>query len=107
MMLIFCILNYQITNIYDNIMKQIRTLLVASLLFSLMLNTHAQKDRTLSNGFSIQFILGIPSPEYGVDKDASVGKEYQFSTLFGLQLGNRWYFTKLGPIWYWPDGKLV
>jgi len=74
-------------------MKQIRTLLIATLLFSLMLSTHAQKDRTLSNGFSIQLIVGIPSPEYGVDKDAEVPKEFQFSSLFGLQLGNRWYFT--------------
>jgi len=74
-------------------MKQIRTLLIASLLLSLMLNTHAQKDRTLSNGFSIQLIVGIPSPEYGVSKDATVDKEFQFSSLFGLQLGNRWYFT--------------
>jgi len=57
------------------------------------LSTYAQKDQTLSNGFSIQLIIGVPFPEYGVDKDAEVAKEYQFSSLFGLQLGNRWYFT--------------
>ena len=74
-------------------MKQTRTLLIVSLLFSLMLNTHAQKDRTLSNGFSIQFIVGIPSAEYGVDESLSIPEEFQYSTLFGLQLGNRWYFT--------------
>jgi hypothetical protein len=52
----------------------------------------AQKDRKLTNGFSINFVAGIPSDAYGAPKGSTVSPEYQ-PGIWGVQLGNRWYFN--------------
>jgi len=54
-------------------------------------NTSAQKDRKLTNGFSINLISGIPSAAFGAEDNIS--SEWKYAMLFGLKLGNRWYFS--------------
>jgi hypothetical protein len=52
----------------------------------------AQKDRKLTNGFSINFVAGIPSDSYGAPKGSDIASEYK-PGIWGFQLGNRWYFN--------------
>ena len=71
-------------------MKKATFILLAVFAIGLISNVNAQKDRTLSNGFSLQLITGFPSSDYG----AKVYKDYtdvKPGTVWGLQLGNRWY----------------
>jgi len=56
-------------------------------------NLFAQKDRKLTNGFSINLNVGIPSSQYGVSSEDDIDSKYQLSSIWGLQLGNRWYFS--------------
>jgi len=56
----------------------------------------AQKNRTLSNGFSLNLIVGVPAGTYGLTSDNkfdgyAMGTEYKFNSSFGIQIGNRWY----------------
>ena len=73
------------------------------LIAGLSTNLFAQKDRTLSKGFSVNLIVGIPSDTYGLTSDGKMGDypimdkdylgdDYKLSSLFGIQIGNRWYF---------------
>lgn len=68
----------------------------------------AQKDRTLSHGFSINLIAGVPSSNYGYPKDLNVDEDLQFKFIYGIQIGNRWYFGssdqfKMGIMVNWLD----
>ncbi len=72
-------------------MKKIVVLVSMMLLVAFVSNTYAQKDRTLSNGFSINIVTGFPSASFGAPKDVSSDEKY--GALFGLKLGNRWYFA--------------
>lgn len=74
-------------------MKMKRIVLALTLVLAMGLNNQlsAQKDRALTNGFSINFNLGFPSASYGDSED--VVDEYKFGALYGLELGNRWYFS--------------
>jgi hypothetical protein len=69
------------------------TLLVTILLVSFTHRVFAQKDRKLTNGFSINLNVGIPSDHYGVPKDNNISEMYMLGSFWGLQLGNRWYFS--------------
>lgn len=51
----------------------------------------AQKNRTLSKGFSIKAQLGFPTANYGTIED--VDDEFKFGPSYGLQIGNQWYFS--------------
>jgi len=74
-------------------MKRMVVVFVVLLSVVFLSSTQAQKDRKLSNGFSINLVMGIPSAEYGMAKDDDVPSEYALGSLWGLQLGNRWYFS--------------
>jgi hypothetical protein len=69
-------------------MKSIFTLL----LIFIALNLFAQKDHILTKGFSINLVAGIPSDQYGLSKDDNIDSKYQPGNIWGIQLGNRWYF---------------
>jgi len=73
-------------------MKKIITLLSIILLIGLTSNLFAQKDRKLSNGASINLVIGIPSSTFGVESDSEIDSKYQLGSIWGIQWGNRWYF---------------
>ena len=52
-----------------------------------------KKDRKLTNGFSVNLNVGIPSDQYGVSSEDNIDSHYQLGSIWGLQLGNRWYFS--------------
>lgn len=56
-------------------------------------NVNAQKDRKSSNGFSINLVTGVPSANYGEPSYSDIADEHQLTSIWGLQLGNRWYFN--------------
>lgn len=72
-------------------MKKIGILVSLMLLVAFVSNTFAQKSRTLSNGFSVNFVTGFPSASFGAPE--SVSSDEKYGALFGLKLGNRWYFA--------------
>ena len=79
-------------------MKKNIILLSIILITGLTTTMFAQKNRTLSKGFSINLIVGVPSATYGLTSDKkmdgnSVGEEYKYGSVWGLQIGNRWYFS--------------
>ena len=83
--------------------------LLSIILFTASLgSTDAQKNRTLGNGFSVNLIVGIPSPNYGYPKDVNVDEDMQINFIAGIQIGNRWYFgssarNKMGIMVNWID----
>jgi hypothetical protein len=74
-------------------MKKSVILLSIILMSGATTNLFAQKDRKLTKGFSINLVTGIPSAQYGVSKSDNIDAEYQLGSIWGLQLGNRWYFN--------------
>ena len=56
-------------------------------------SSFAQKDRKLSNGFSINLVTGFPSKTYGIPKDAQIDASDELGGIWGLKIGNRWYFN--------------
>jgi hypothetical protein len=74
-------------------MKKIVILLTIVLLAGVTTNLFAQKDRKLTNGFSINLVTGIPSSQYGFSNFDNIDSEYQLGSIWGLQVGNRWYFS--------------
>jgi hypothetical protein len=46
-------------------MKKIGVLFAMILVVGMVSNSFAQKDRTLSNGFSVNAVIGFPSETYG------------------------------------------
>ena len=75
------------------LMKKSVILLSIILMSGATTNLFAQKDRKLTKGFSINLVTGIPSAQYGVSKSDNIDAEYQLGSIWGLQLGNRWYFN--------------
>lgn len=78
-------------------MKKLLILSSIILIAGLSTNLFAQKDRTLSKGFSVNLIVRIPSDTYGLTSNGKidgnpVNDQYKFSSIFGIQIGNRWYF---------------
>jgi len=73
-------------------MKKNGILLSIILLIAFTTNLLAQKDRKLSNGASINLVIGIPSSIYGVESDSEIDSKYQLGSIWGIQWGNRWYF---------------
>lgn len=69
------------------------TLITIILFLGLTINLFAQKDRKLTNGFSINFNVGIPSGQYGISSENNVDEKFQLGSIWGLQIGNRWYFS--------------
>jgi len=74
-------------------MKKLGLLIGLTLLVGLMNSSFAQKDRTLSNGFSVNLVTGFPSSSYATDDGDAINDDYKFRSMWGLQLGNRWYFA--------------
>jgi hypothetical protein len=79
-------------------MKNKFILLAIILITGLTTTMFAQKNRTLSKGFSVNLIIGVPSAAYGLTSDKkidgnSVSEEYKFGSVWGVQIGNRWYFS--------------
>jgi len=74
-------------------MKNIVILLSIILVTGFTTNLFAQKDRKLTNGFSVNLNVGIPSGQYGVASEDRIDSEYQLGSIWGIQLGNRWYFN--------------
>jgi hypothetical protein len=73
-------------------MKKNILLIAIFLLVGITTSSFAQKDRTLSNGFSVNLILGFPSNTYGVQSDSKIDDQYTIGSIWGIQIGNRWYF---------------
>lgn len=73
-------------------MKKAITITILLCLFGMASEVIAQKNRTLSNGFSFKVELGFPSASYGWDD--KVDSDYEYETLIGFQLGNQWYFNQ-------------
>jgi hypothetical protein len=79
-------------------MKKIVFLLAVVLLAGLTTKSVAQKDRRLSNGLSLNVYMGLPSSNYGFDKDGGIGgmklsDDYGPGMMGGFKIGNRWYFS--------------
>jgi hypothetical protein len=74
-------------------MKKIVIILTIILFASLATKSYGQKNRTLSNGFSINLIGGFPPSTYGLTSDSNLDDKYKFGFIGGLQIGNRWYFS--------------
>ena len=73
-------------------MKRNILLIAIIILVGLTTSLFAQKDRTLSNGFSVNLVLGFPSNTFGVPSDSEIDDQYTIGTIWGVQVGNRWYF---------------
>lgn len=72
-----------------------RRFLVLGLSVMMAYSVCAQKDSRISNGFSINLISGFVPDKYG-DSDNDFFKltpDMQYGNSWGLQLGNRWYFS--------------
>jgi len=68
--------------------------LLAIIIFSgITTNSFAQKDRKLSNGFSINLVTGFPSSVYGLPNDSKIDAAENLGGIWGLKIGNRWYFS--------------
>jgi hypothetical protein len=72
-------------------LKDLRILFIALIILCFNSPTHAQKDRTLSNGFSISWEFGFPSAKYGYPIDLPTDMRYKLN--MGIKLGNRWYIN--------------
>ena len=87
-----------------------RKIIILSILALMGLTTKlfAQKDRKITNGFSINLVTGIPVANYGESNEGNLNAQYQLGSIWGLQLGNRWYFSPseqfgLGLMVNWMD----
>jgi len=68
--------------------------LLAIIIFTCVtIKSFAQKNRTLSNGFSINLVTGFPSSTYGLTNDNKNADPYKIGSIGGLKIGNRWYFS--------------
>jgi hypothetical protein len=74
-------------------MKKNVIILIIFLVASVTSSLFAQKDTKLSKGFSINLNVGIPSGQYGESSESNIGEKFQLGTIWGLQVGNRWYFN--------------
>lgn len=78
------------------------TVVVFGIILALFSQNLEAKDRTLSNGFSLQLNLGSASSGFGNPGDELEGLDY--GILYGLQIGNRWYFS---PTETWGVGLMI
>jgi hypothetical protein len=85
-------------------MKKNVILLIIVLLTGFTTNLFAQKDRKLTKGFSINIVTGVPSELYGVSNNDNFDSKYQLGSIWGLQIGSRWYF---GPTEKYGFGLMV
>lgn len=84
-------LNSKLVLTIKNILMKKNNLLFAFLFVTgTLLNVNAQENRTLSNGFSIKIVLGVPSNSFGAEEP--VDSTMKYGMMGGLQLGNQWYF---------------
>jgi len=67
--------------------------LVIIILTGITSSSFAQKDRKLSNGFSINLVTGFPSSVYGLPNDTQIDAAEELGGIWGLKFGNRWYFS--------------
>ena len=73
-------------------MKKNGLLLVLVFFIGILNNIQAQ--RAIKNGFSINAVIGFPSGSFGLDGTPEIlNSDLQLKMLYGLQLGNRWYFN--------------
>ncbi len=70
-------------------MKKIALLSSLLLFATLTSNVMAQQNRTLTNGTSLNFVIGVPSSSFGSEN--SVESDYQYGALLGFNVGQRWY----------------
>lgn len=77
-------------------MKKISFFLLIALFIGLSGSAFSQEGRALKNGFGLQFQLGFPSDQYGLDKDYDLSGSTleKPGMLLGLQIGNRWYVNR-------------
>ncbi|MBN2862216.1 MAG: hypothetical protein JXN62_03575 [Bacteroidales bacterium] len=87
-----------------------KTVILLSVIFLAvsMGTTSAQESRTLSHGFSVNLIIGIPPATYGLNKNANPDDDIKILFTSGIQIGNRWYFGsserfKMGLMVNWLD----
>jgi len=73
-------------------MKKNVFFLVIIIFTCVTINSFAQKNRTLSKGFSANLIIGFPSSTYGFASDNQNVDQYKLGTLWGFKLSDRWYF---------------
>ena len=73
-------------------MKKIVFFLAVVIIAGFTTNSFAQKNRTLSRGFSISLITGLPIGNYGWIRDGNID-EFKLGYIAGLQIGSRWYFS--------------
>ncbi|NJO90875.1 MAG: hypothetical protein HC831_19350 [Chloroflexia bacterium] len=71
--------------------------LIAVAMFAFAFNGFSQ-GKALKNGFGVQFQIGFPSLMYGFDDREDPDSEFKAGTLFGIQIGNRWYVHNDGQI---------
>lgn len=93
---------------YQPAMKKFCLLLIVILFSGSTGTLPAQEIRTLSHGFSINLVVGIPATNYAYAKEVSPNDEMRFPFISGLQIGNRWYFGssqvfKMGLMVNWFD----
>ena len=74
-------------------MKKNLFFLAITIFTCVTINSFAQKNRTLSKGFSINLIAGFPSDTYGVQSDTKIDEQSKFTSIGGIKLGSRWYFS--------------
>lgn len=72
-------------------MKKLGLLIVLVFFIGMLSNIQAQK--AIKNGFSINAVIGFPSENFGLDDIESMNSDLQINMIYGLQLGNRWYFN--------------
>jgi len=73
-------------------MKKTLIFLAIVILAGITTNSFAQKDRKLSNGFSINLVTGFPSSVYGQKSDSQINSADNLGGIWGLKIGSRWYF---------------
>jgi hypothetical protein len=71
-----------------------KLVILAAIILGIVLSTStfAQKDRRLQKGFSISLVTGFPSSQYGYTKDSQLDTQNKLGGIWGLKIGNRWYF---------------
>lgn len=74
-------------------MKKIGVLVSLLFVTTLFPSIYAQTDRTLSNGFSINLVTGFPDASFGAENGDDFSSDLQYGAMWGIQLGNRWYFN--------------
>lgn len=88
-------------------MKKSGLILFSVLLIAVNQQINAQKS-VINGGFSINLITGVPADDFGWKEGETVDSIRAFNSIWGLQIGNRWYFGSpkrvgLGLMTNWLD----